>query len=269
MLTHWGWVTHICVSKLASIVSDNGLSPGRRQAIIWTNTVILLIGPLGTNFIEILIDILSFSFKKMHLKVSSAKWRPFCFGHNVLSRDHEKRYIVKSLISWVHTQNDPWLIFFFFLMHHDTPYSPRDCCHYSIAMYHFGIISLQMFKFQSSNQCLFYRSDEAKTFFYHCSGDDMVLLWYLLSPSDNFWALRNICSKISIKILLSNKCILISAKCEPYCFDLKILTCAFIASSYDEEAQELICDYLGVAYPIHNGIPNFIPTDARKLPSQK
>ena len=41
--------------------------------------------------------------------------------------------------------------------------------------------------------------------FYHCSGDDMALLWYLLSPSDNFWALRNICSKISIKILLSNK----------------------------------------------------------------
>ena len=36
-LTHWGWVTHICVSKLTFIGSDNGLSPGRRQAIIWTN----------------------------------------------------------------------------------------------------------------------------------------------------------------------------------------------------------------------------------------
>ena len=33
-LTHWGRVTHICVSKLAIIGSDNGLSPGRRQAII-------------------------------------------------------------------------------------------------------------------------------------------------------------------------------------------------------------------------------------------
>ena len=85
-LTHWGRVTHICVSKLASIVSDNGLSPGRRQAIIWTNTGILLIGPLGTNFSDILIDILSFSFKKMRLKVSSVKWRPFCFGHNVLNK---------------------------------------------------------------------------------------------------------------------------------------------------------------------------------------
>ena len=34
MLTHWGWVTHICVGKLTIIGSDNGLSPGRRQAII-------------------------------------------------------------------------------------------------------------------------------------------------------------------------------------------------------------------------------------------
>ena len=43
-------MTHICVSKLTNIGSDNGLSPGRRQAIIWTNAGILLIGPLGTNF---------------------------------------------------------------------------------------------------------------------------------------------------------------------------------------------------------------------------
>ena len=52
-LTHWGRETHICVSKLTIIASDNGLSPGRRQAIIWTNVGILLIGPLGTNFNEI------------------------------------------------------------------------------------------------------------------------------------------------------------------------------------------------------------------------
>ena len=76
-LTHWGRVTHICVSKLTIIGSDNGLSPGRRQAIIWTNAGILLIVPLGTNFSEILINILTFSFAKMHLKVSLAKWRHF------------------------------------------------------------------------------------------------------------------------------------------------------------------------------------------------
>ena len=64
-LTHWGPVTHICVSKLTIIASDNGLSPGRRQAIIKTNAGILLIGPLGTNISEILIEIQTFSLKKM------------------------------------------------------------------------------------------------------------------------------------------------------------------------------------------------------------
>ena len=76
---------HISVSNLTIIVSDNGLSPSRRQTIIWTNAGILLIGPLGTNFSEILIVIHTFSFKKMHLKMSSAKWRPFRLGLNVLN----------------------------------------------------------------------------------------------------------------------------------------------------------------------------------------
>ena len=48
-------MTHICVSKLTIIGSDNGLSPDRRHAIIWTNAELLLIGPWGTNFSEILI----------------------------------------------------------------------------------------------------------------------------------------------------------------------------------------------------------------------
>ena len=82
-LTHWGRMTHICVSKLTIIGSDNGLSPGRRQAIIWTNAGILLIGHWGTTFSEILIGIQTFSFKKMHLKMSSAKWCPFSLGLNV------------------------------------------------------------------------------------------------------------------------------------------------------------------------------------------
>ena len=78
-------MTHICVSKLAIIGSGNGLSPGRRQAIIWTNAGILLIGPLGTNFSEFLIIIHTFSFNKMHLKMSFAKWHPFCLCLNVLT----------------------------------------------------------------------------------------------------------------------------------------------------------------------------------------
>ena len=59
-LTHWGRGAHICVGKLTIIGSDNDLSPERRQAIIWTNAEILFIGPLGTNFSEILIEIEAF-----------------------------------------------------------------------------------------------------------------------------------------------------------------------------------------------------------------
>ena len=49
-LTHWGRVTHICVGNLTIIGSDTGLSPGRRQAIIWTNIGISSIRPPVTNF---------------------------------------------------------------------------------------------------------------------------------------------------------------------------------------------------------------------------
>ena len=76
-LTHWG-------RSLTIIGWDNGLSPGRHQATIWTSAGILLIRLLGTNFSEILIEIHTFSFQQMHLKRSSAKWQPFCLGINVL-----------------------------------------------------------------------------------------------------------------------------------------------------------------------------------------
>ena len=97
-LTHWGRVTHICVGKQTIIGSDNGLSPGRRQAIIWTNAGILLIGPLGTNLSEISIKILTFSFTKMRLKVSSAKWRPFCLGLNGL------KFLIKYILIYLQAE---------------------------------------------------------------------------------------------------------------------------------------------------------------------
>ena len=46
----------------------------------------MLIEPLGTNVSEISIGIQTFSFKKMHLNMSSAKWRPFCLGLNELNQ---------------------------------------------------------------------------------------------------------------------------------------------------------------------------------------
>ena len=93
---YWGREMHICVGKLTIIGSDNGLSPDRRQAIIWTNDEILLIGPLGTNFSEILIAILTLSFKKMRLKVSSVKRRPFCLGLNVLISDIQHLTVIHT-----------------------------------------------------------------------------------------------------------------------------------------------------------------------------
>ena len=71
-LTHWGRVMHTCVCKLAIIGSYYGLSPGRRQCIMWTNAGILLI---WTNLNEILSEIRTFSFKKIHLS------RPQCINN--------------------------------------------------------------------------------------------------------------------------------------------------------------------------------------------
>ena len=103
-LTHWGRVTHICVSKLTIIGSNNGLSPERRQAIIWNNAGILLIGPLGTNFSEILIKIQTFSLKKIRLKLSSTKCRPFCLGLNVLMLLQESLRPWRQLPESLHSQ---------------------------------------------------------------------------------------------------------------------------------------------------------------------
>ena len=77
-------MTHICVSRTTIIGLDNSLSPDRRQAVIKTNAGVLLIGPLGTNFSEIFIEIYTFSFKKMRLKMYSAKMAASFAGLNVL-----------------------------------------------------------------------------------------------------------------------------------------------------------------------------------------
>ena len=84
-------MTHICVSisKLTTIVSHNSLLPGRHQAIVWTNAGISLIGPLGTNFCEFLIETDIFSSREMHLRMSSGKWQPFCLGLSVLIDYHQ------------------------------------------------------------------------------------------------------------------------------------------------------------------------------------
>ena len=93
VLTQRGRVMQICISKLTIIDSDNGLSPGRHQAIIWTNAGILLTGLGGTNFSEILIKIYIVSFKKIHLKLSSGNWGPFGLSLNVLNHQGQVMHI--------------------------------------------------------------------------------------------------------------------------------------------------------------------------------
>ena len=174
-LTHWGRVTHICVSKLTIIGSDNGLSTGRRQAIIWKNAGILSIGFLGTNFSEILIEILTFAFKKMRLKVSSAKWRPFCLGLNVLSpvmdmlcphcagiilwrRPANERWcyiVMSSCIGWGHAQK--WSLHCAWNQHivHEMMPIMDDMLHLVIDL--LGLCQITCFKIRHSQLSLSWR----------------------------------------------------------------------------------------------------------------
>ena len=68
-------VNSVCIG------SNNGLSPDRRQAIIWTNAGILLIRPIGKDISEI------------RIKMSSGKWRIFCPGEM-----HMKYYPNRSFL---------------------------------------------------------------------------------------------------------------------------------------------------------------------------
>ena len=77
----------MCVSKLTIIDSDSGLSPGWHQAIIWTNAGMLLIGPSGTNFSEMLIEIQYIFiqenvFANVVRKMVAILYQPQCFKWN-------------------------------------------------------------------------------------------------------------------------------------------------------------------------------------------
>ena len=90
-LTHCGRVTHICVGKLNTIGSDNGLSPGRRQAIIWTIAGILLIGTLGTNLSEILIGNSNIFIPENAFENVVCRMESICLGLNVLTHVHSSK----------------------------------------------------------------------------------------------------------------------------------------------------------------------------------
>ena len=85
ILTHWGRVMHICVAKLTIIGSDNGLSPGWRQATICTKAGIVLIWPLGANFSEILIANSNIFIQENALENVVCETASILFGLKVLS----------------------------------------------------------------------------------------------------------------------------------------------------------------------------------------
>ena len=94
VLTHWGRVMHIFVSRLNIISSD-----GRQQAIVWIKAGIMLIQTLGTNFGEILSKICTFSFKKMHFKMVVNWSQPQC----VKWCQYKIYYIWKAFFHWLGT----------------------------------------------------------------------------------------------------------------------------------------------------------------------
>ena len=122
-LTHWGRVRHICVGYLTIIGSENGLSPGRRQTIIWTNAGNLLFGPLGTNLSEIFIEIITFSFKKMRRLLNDgpvvsasmcccalfiwytpvAKHYGVRFVLNEMNRNNKKLSYLNARLAWIYS----------------------------------------------------------------------------------------------------------------------------------------------------------------------
>ena len=110
-----------------SIGSDNGLSPGRHQATIWTNADILSIRPERIYFNEILFKGQISLFKKMCLNMSSAKWQPFCPGADELKHAGTLTYpsikqanrICNYELACIHIKIHPKSEFFIF---------PPKCC---------------------------------------------------------------------------------------------------------------------------------------------
>ena len=103
---------HVCSSIMAS---DNGSVSVQHQAIIWTNAGSLSIWPLETKFSEVWIKIKQFSYKKLHLKMSSAKWQPFCHGLDVLTHYPVvisytgQQCLRKWLVAWQHQAITTWI----------------------------------------------------------------------------------------------------------------------------------------------------------------
>ena len=99
----WVWGP-ACTAPLSCTHSHPHSFLGRRRAWparecrMWE-----IVGLLGTNLSEIFIEVHIFSFKKMHLKMSSGKCRPFCLDLNMLIT-HYNRVISQWILYKIYTQ---------------------------------------------------------------------------------------------------------------------------------------------------------------------
>ena len=74
-LTHWGQVTHICVSEPGHYCFVKWFEPVRRRAITRKNDNLFSVGPLETRFCEIIIKIQKPLSKKAHSKTRKRNWK--------------------------------------------------------------------------------------------------------------------------------------------------------------------------------------------------
>ena len=108
-ITHWGRTTHICVGKLTIVGSDDGLSPGRRQAIIWTNAGIWTLGnKFQWNFnrnSNIFIE--ENTFENVVCETLFISSRPQCDNLTWLCSTFCLFKVVTDIGSWMATYNFP------------------------------------------------------------------------------------------------------------------------------------------------------------------
>ena len=130
VLTQRGRVTHICVIKLTIIGSYNGLSPGRHQAIIWTNAGKLLIGPLGTTSMKFYSEFKLFHSRKciwkcslengIHFVSASMCW----YDPNLLIS-----VFANVLVALGHQQAQCWLQSYIFFLQNSKPHFLTRSCY--------------------------------------------------------------------------------------------------------------------------------------------
>ena len=96
---------HMCQYIIAS---DNGLSPGRRQVIIWTIAGILLNRPSGVNFNENLVEIHVFSFNKIHSKCRLQNGSHFVSASMCWSYNKHRGFIIANSA----VDQETWEIYF-------------------------------------------------------------------------------------------------------------------------------------------------------------